>query len=341
MNNTPPDPTAAMACSTLAPEPNVLLLEVLREMRGQRESFDIAQQLVSAERRSERRWRIVFQALVFGTPLVLGIVYFLFFLSTAGFRWGPFGDVVGLVQIEGTIAAGEPASADHLVPLLHKAFTNDHVKAVVLSIDSPGGAPVEAERIYTTIDTLKRQHPKPVVAVINNLGASAAYMIALHADKIVVGKYSLVGSIGAVMAPWRLDRAIARFDVAQKVYASGKLKAFLNPFTPVTPEVEAKAQGLVNQMGAQFLSEVKASRGERLAAHVDYGSGEVWPGPEAKALGLVDDISTLDEYILRTWGIASYDFGPTSGTYALFSKAAQNAITSALQGSLSPTPSIQ
>ena len=82
-----------------------VLLELMREMRGQRESFDEAQQLAAAERKSERRWRMLFQALVFGFPIVLGALYFLFFLSSAGFRWGPFGDVVGVVRIEGPIAA--------------------------------------------------------------------------------------------------------------------------------------------------------------------------------------------------------------------------------------------
>ena len=179
-------------------------------MRGHRESFDKAQHLAADERRSERRWRMLFQGLVFGLPVLLGVVYLLFFVSSTGFRWGPFGDVVGIVRIEGQIATNERASADRIVPALEKAFANPNVKAAVLSIDSPGGAPVESERIYTSIDSLKRKYGKPVVAVINNLGASAAYMVALHADRIVAGKYSLVGSIGAIMAPWQLDRAIAR-----------------------------------------------------------------------------------------------------------------------------------
>ena len=61
-------------------------------------------------------------------------------------------------------------------------FRNPNVKGVVLHIDSPGGAPVEAERISTAITTLKAKHKKEVVAIINNIGASAAYMIALNAD---------------------------------------------------------------------------------------------------------------------------------------------------------------
>lgn len=318
-----------------------VLLEFVREMRGQRESFDAAQKLAAAERKSERRWRMLFQALVFGFPVVLGVVYLLFFLSSTGFRWGPFGDVVGVVRIEGPIASNERASAESIVPLLEKAFANPNVKAVVLSIDSPGGAPVESERIYTAIGSLKRKHPKPVVAVINNIGASAAFLIALHADKIVAGKYSLVGSIGAIMAPWRLDRAIAKFDVTQRVYASGRLKSFLNPFTPVSPEVDVKAQKLVDQLGTFFLEEVMARRGTRLKQGVDVATGEVWPGPEAKDLGLVDSVGTLDEYVSATWGMRTYDFGPSAQGLQLLGNTLQDALVGSVQRLATSVPSVR
>lgn len=308
-----------------------VLLELVREMRGQRESFDEAQKLAAAERKSERRWRMLFQALVFGFPVVLGVVYLLFFLSSTGFRWGPFGDVVGVVRIEGPISSSERASAESIVPLLEKAFANPNVKAVVLSIDSPGGAPVESERISTAIGTLKKKHSKPVVAVISNIGASAAFMIALHADKIVAGRYSLVGSIGAIMAPWQFDRAIAKVDISQRVYASGKLKAFLNPFTPVTAEVDAKAQRLVDQLGVAFLEEVKARRGSRLKQGVDVATGEVWPGPEAKDLGLIDAVGTIDEYVSATWGLRTYDFGPNAQSLPLLGRTLQDVIVGSVQ----------
>ena len=319
-----------------------VLLEMLRELRGQREAFGEAQRLAASERRAERRWKIAFQIMVFGVPVIFGVFYLLFFLSTTGFKLGPFGNVVGVVRIEGAIGANERASAEAIVPLLEKAFTNDNVKAVVLSIDSPGGAPLESERIYTAMRTLKQKHPKPVVAVINNIGASAAYMVALHADKIIVGKYSLVGSIGAIMAPWQFDRAIAKVDVSQKVYASGKLKAFLNPFTPLTPEVDAKAQQLVDQLGGAFLQEVREQRGARLKQEVNVATGEVWPGPEAKVLGLADEVGTIDEYITTAWsGLKPYDFGPTPQSLQLFGRTIQDVLVGAVQRLAVQAPAVR
>ena len=221
-------------------------------------------------------------------------------------------------------------------PALRKAFTSQNVKAVVLSIDSPGGAPVEAERIYRALEGFKKANPKPVVAAINNIGASAAFLIAIHADEIVAGRYSLVGSIGAIITPWRLDRAAARFDVSQRVYASGRLKSFLNPFSPITPEVDAKAQHLVDELGGVFLEELKARRAKPLQPGVDYGTGEVWSGTEAKALGLVDSVDTVDAFVGKRWpGLESYDFGPRGGSNQFFGRAVEDVVVGAVQRVLS------
>lgn len=323
-------PHSASAGPDMPNDENVLL-QLIREMRAQRESLQAEHQLAAVERKSERRWRMFFQGIFFAAPLVIGLLYFLFFLNSAGFRLGPFTDVVGVVHIDGQITSGATASADKIVPALERAFSNANVKGVVLAIDSPGGAPVESERITNAIASLKKKHGKPVIAVINNVGASAAYMIAMHADKVIAGKYSLVGSIGAIMAPWELHRAIAKIDVSQRVYASGKLKAFLNPFTPVSPEVDAKAKKLVDQMGQTFVKELQASRGPLLKPGVDYGSGEVWGGIEAKELGLVDAISTLDDVVASTWGLKAYNFGPQQDGFGALSAGFHSILADILE----------
>ncbi len=307
-NSRPAMPTDSAATKS---GPDATLLAIVHEMGEQRRALQAEHAMAAAERKAERRWKMLFQALFFGAPFLFGFVYFLFFLNSTGFRWGPLTDVVGVVRIEGEIGSNRVASADNVIPTLERALSNAQVKALVLSIDSPGGAPADAERIADARTNLRRKHDKPVHAVVGNIGASAAYMIALRADRIVAGRYSLVGSIGAVMAPWQLDRAIARLDVSQRVYASGKLKSFLNPFTAVTPEVDAKARHLVDQLGSTFVTDLKTARGHALKAGVDYGTGEIWSGVEAKEVGLVDSIGTLEDVVAIEWGLKSYDFGPT------------------------------
>ena len=262
------------------------------------------------ERRTERRWRWGFRVLFIGGSIVVSLLYFLLWAPQFGWRIGPIGDVVGVVRIDGEISQGSLASAGRVVPALKKAFESPHDKAVVLGIDSPGGSPGESERIYRAMEGLRAENPKPVIAVVGNVGASAAYLIALHADKVYAGQYSLVGSVGAVLAGWDLHRAAERLDVSQRLYASGPLKAMLSPFQPLTEVADVKARALIREIGEVFVDEVKRRRGDKLSAAADVASGEIWLGPDAKRLGLIDEIGTLEEVIRGGWNLNWYDFGP-------------------------------
>jgi len=273
----------------------------------------MAESLISdllRERRTERRWRWAFRVLFIGGSILLSLLYFFLWAPQFGWRIGPIGDVVGVVRIDGEINQGSLASAGRVVPALKRAFESPRVKAVVLAIDSPGGSPGEAERIYRAMEGLKVEHRKPVIAVVGNVGASAAYLIALHADKIYAGQYSLVGSVGAVLAGWDLHRAAERLDVSQRLYASGPLKAMLSPFQPLTEAEDVKARALIREIGEVFVGEVKRLRGEKLSSTADIATGEIWLGPGAKRLGLVDEIGTLEEVIRGGWNLNWYDFGP-------------------------------
>jgi protease-4 len=309
--------------------PHESLVRLVADLHAQNIAIREEQRQAAKERKSDRRWGIGFKAVLVFVPVVAGAM---FLASSTGFSLGPYQDVVGVVHIKGEIAQDMLASADKVVPALEDAFSNSHVKHVVLAIDSPGGAPAEAERIAQAITILKKRHPKPVTAVIGNMGASAAYMAAMHADRIVAGKYSLVGSIGAIIAPWRLDQAIAQFHVSQRVYASGKLKAFLNPFTPVSAESDAKAQQLVSHVGGMFVQELVRQRGSRLKQHVDFGTGEIWSGEEAKAIGLVDEIGSLESLVRNAQSVETFNFGPRESTLASFATSMGRAMADTIVG---------
>lgn len=219
---------------------------------------------------------------------------------------------VALVKVEGQISAtAKLASADRVVAALTKAFEDQQVKRVLLYIDSPGGAPVEAERIMDAVTELRKKHPKPIQAVIGNLGASAGYMVALSADEIVSAKYSLVGSIGAILQSWDVHRVLEKYDVKAKTYASGNLKGMLNPFEPGTPEGEAKAQALVDELGRQFETLLTERRGKKLTQSPGtYATGEVWGGQDALGLGLVDSNGTIETIMAGYPELKLVNFGP-------------------------------
>lgn len=299
-----------------------LMAKLVEEISAQRRVQEQQLAVARDHQRINRRWRIAGRAVLIGVPTLLGLVAY---ASAMGLRIGPIGEVVGVIHIDGEISASSQASADKIIPVLQEAFENRHVKQVVLAIDSPGGAPVEAERISQAIAALRVRHPKPVISAISNLGASAAYMIALHTDRIVAGKYSLVGSIGAVIAPWQLNRVMDKVGITQRVYASGRLKSFLNPFTPVTAEAEVKARDLVDRAGKAFLAELIQTRGSLLKPGIDYGTGEVWSGIEAKELGLIDAIGTVDD-MTTARGMRSYNFGPYASAVGLLSRTMAEAL---------------
>lgn len=302
-------PAAAQLVVQSSPHSEAVFRAALRDMLEDRR----------AERKAKMSRAFVY-LMVFVVPLA---IYAALYAHASGFRFSPSGEVVGVVRIDGQIEPGGLASAEKVVPALRKAFESDRVKAVIISIDSGGGSPVESERIYRVIQSYRQSHPKPVVAVVNSLGASAAYMIAMHCDKIVAGKYSLVGSVGAIMAGWDLHKAMERIDISQRVYASGNLKAMLNPFIPMTAEADRKAQDLVSQLGQEFASELTAARGPKLKANINYATGEVWGGVQAAEIGLVDEIGTLDDYIQKTWDRPMYDYGPRRASLGFSAMASQ------------------
>ncbi len=285
--------------------------ESLKSMIGEKLLEDLL-----VERKSERRWKIVKRLFFSGTSLILMMIFVGFQLTQMGFKIMPSKDVVGVINVTGEFGpGGSGVSANKVIPVLEKAFKTDNVKAIFLNIESPGGSPAEAEKINTYLDVRKKETGKPVFAVISNVGASAAYMVAVHADEIYAGRYSLVGSIGAIMQGWDLHKAIGRFDVAQRVYASGTLKGLMNPYTPMPDGGDEKAQAMVEAMGKEFQSEVIARRGAKLAKNTYLFSGEAWSGSDALRLGLIDNIGTLDQVIHQKYpNLKKHDLGPNASS---------------------------
>lgn len=285
--------------------------------------------------RAERRWKLVRRSL-YSLSILVGIAVSLRFSFPQAFDMPGGGDKVAIIAIKGNILSGAPASADQVVPALRKAFERPDVKGIILRINSGGGAPSEAERINAALTELKAKNPKPVTAVIETLGASAAYMIALQCDEIWAGRYSLVGSIGAVLMNWDLSRVIARYDVQRRVYASGELKAALDPFVPGTEKADLWAQGMVTQIGTMFAQELTDRRGAKLKEGVTYTTGEVWHGVQAKEVGLIDTIGTEENAIAKMGGGKQLEpefFGPEKRQGGLFA-GFSNLVTASFRAAL-------
>lgn len=201
---------------------------------------------------------------------------------------------LALVDIKGTIEADGRASASQVLQGVERAFKAPGAKAVVLRINSPGGSPVQAGQIYDGIIKLKEDNPHlPVYAVIEDLGASGGYYIAVAADTILADRASLVGSIGVVSGGFSFKEAMERLGIKRRVFTSGDNKAFLDPFTEMNEEQRAFWQSILDSTHQQFIQRVKAGRGDRLANNPQVFSGLVWNGELALKQGLIDELGSI------------------------------------------------
>jgi len=206
---------------------------------------------------------------------------------------------VAVISMQGPVMAGAEIDADRVIASLQNAFEASQSKGILLQINSPGGSPVQAERIYDEILRLRALYPdKPVVAVIEDIGASAAYYIASAADQIVASKASLVGSIGVIVNGFGAVDAIKKLGIERRLITAGDNKGMLDPFLPQDDVQEAYMQRIVDQVHQQFISAVKQGRGDRLKDRADIFSGLVWNGEEALELGLIDAIGS-NGYAMR------------------------------------------
>jgi protease-4 len=242
------------------------------------------------EQRQARRWR---------NAIRLAWLLFLIGLVWVGMdRKGTSADVTAphtaMVKIEGEIASGAEASAELVVAAMRSAFEDKGAQAVVLLINSPGGSPVQAGIINDEIRRLKALHQKPVYAVVEETCASAAYYIAVGADKIFVDKASVVGSIGVLMDGFGFTGLMEKLGVERRLMTAGENKGFLDPFSPQTEKQRLFAQTMLDQIHQQFIAVVKTGRGNRLKETPETFSGLFWTGQQAVDMGLADQLGNVD-----------------------------------------------
>ena len=285
------------------------------------------------EQRRARKWGIFFK--------IIGFVYLflLLFLAMGLMNQNELSSVsahTALVRLDGVIAPGNQASAELVIDGLQAAFKDKNTKGVILSINSPGGSPVQAGQINDEIKRLKAKYPKiPLYAVVEDICASGGYYVAVAADKIYVDKASLVGSIGVLMDGFGFTGTMDKLGVERRLLTAGENKGFLDPFSPVDPKQKAYAQTMLEEIHQQFINTVKAGRGARLKETSDMFSGLIWTGTKSIELGLADGLGST-EYVAREVIKAKdiVDYTPHQSIADRFAKrfgaAAAQALTSSI-----------
>lgn len=253
---------------------------------------EVAMASVTEQRRA-RRWKMAYRFCVLG--LVGSIFAFSQFSSGSVDATGK--PHTAVVNVRGEITDNSMTSAGMINQALRNAFEAENAKGIILYINSPGGSPVQAGQVADEIHRLRAKYPaKKLYAVIGDLGASGGYYMASAADDIYADKASLVGSIGVTAASFGYVDLMKTVGIERRAYTSGEHKAFLDPFQPENPEEIEFWSGVLGKTHQQFIGEVIKGRGDRLKldGHDDVFSGLIWTGEQAKELGLIDELGSVE-----------------------------------------------
>jgi protease-4 len=283
------------------------------------------------EQRRARLWGIFFKLLTFGyITLIL--------LMAVDWKGG---DVAGrkhtaMVEVNGLIAPGTDASAEKITTALQAAFKDKNTQGVVVRINSPGGSPVQAQTIYDEMKRLRKKYPDvPLYAVIEDVCASGGYFVAVGADRIYVGKASIVGSIGVLMNGFGFTGLMEKLGIERRLITVGENKGMLDPFSPLDEKDKEHVKKLMGDIHEQFISVVREGRGKRLKDAPEIFSGLIWTGQRSIDLGLADGFGSL-EYVAREVVKAEEirDFTVTEGIAEKFAKRFGAAAASTLAETL-------
>jgi protease-4 len=233
-------------------------------------------------------------------------------------------DKVALIDVEGVIVNARTSGVlfgggDNPVSLfrerLDAAADDPHVKAVVVRINSPGGAVTASDIMYRDLCNFRKHTGKPVVACMMDVAASGGYYLAVGCDRVYAHPSTVTGSIGVIMSLYNASVLFGMIGLKSDPIKSGPNKDLGNPGRDMTPEERAILQGMVDGFYARFVAVVAEGRHmpeDRVRALAD---GRVFTGVEAHKLGLVDEVGYLEDAVqaakdmacLKDAAVVAYD----------------------------------
>ncbi len=214
------------------------------------------------------------------------------------------GPQIGVVEIVGVISSAEETIKD-----LKNFIDDDHVKAIVVRIDSPGGAVGASQELYEAIK--EASQTKPVVVSMGSVAASGGLYAALGATKILAMSGTLTGSIGVMMQVPNVKKLLDRVGIQATVLKSGPYKDAGSIFRPLTPEEKKVLMATIKDIYNQFVEAIVSSR------HLDpeevrkFADGRVFTGRQAKEYGLVDTLGNFGKAVDVAAKLAGLQERPT------------------------------
>ena len=235
---------------------------------------------------------------------LFGVAVFIFivaYIATVGFgtrHWMP-GEKIAIVRIEVVIL-----DSNEIIEELKEYRSSDSVKAILLRIDSPGGAVAPSQEIYQEVKKIRDEGKKKIVTSMGSVAASGGYYIASASDKIVANPGSITGSIGVILELANISGLMKKVGVESVIVKSGKYKDIGSMFRSMTPEERELIQGVIDDTHDQFIEAVAEGRGMEKEKVILIADGRVFTGRQAQKLGLVDEIGNMQDAIKITAKLA-------------------------------------
>jgi protease IV len=199
-------------------------------------------------------------------------------------------EAVGVVEIRGLIV-----SPEETIRQLTAFRRNEGIKAILLRIDSPGGAVGASQEIYAEVK--RTSEVKPVVASMASVAASGGFYAALGAEKIFANPGTLTGSIGVIVKFANLQELFEKVGYKSEVIKSGKLKDIGSPDRELSPDERQMLQGVIDSVHRQFVADVAASRNLPEEQVAELADGRIFSGETARELGLIDELGNFTDAV--------------------------------------------
>jgi len=235
----------------------------------------------------------------------VAIAFFVIFLGLMGLGiWLkskiPTTPKVAVLKVEGVIN-----TADDILARLKKVEEDKSIKALVVRVNSPGGAVGASQEIYEELKKIKEKYKKPVVVSMENVAASGGLYISLPANVIYANGGTITGSIGVIIQKLTVKELLHKLGIKAEVVKTGKYKDILSPFRDMTPDEKEYLLKLEENVLNQFKEAVVENRKGKLKVDINQiADGRIFTGSQAKEIGLIDKIGNYQDAISEAASLA-------------------------------------
>ncbi len=251
---------------------------------------------------------------------------------------GPLtGPAVAIIEITGPIVSGrvspissaDAAAAADIIDQIEQAALDSEVRAILLYVNSPGGAVVPSDEIYAALQDVRI----PIVVQMGDVAASGGYYLSMAADYIVANPNTLTGSIGVISTFPDAHDLLEKIGVEINVITAGEVKDFGSPYREMGPEEQAYWEALINEVYQGFIEIVAEGRGFDAETARSLADGRVYSGRRALDLGLVDALGYQQDAIAK-----AAELGGITGEPRVIRYQKYSTLSSLLGESLSSLP---